>query len=305
MCSFLNLVQGAVGAASGVYQGVIQNATNVATYTVQSAQTDASNLLAQSQADNDNLIRDANNVFVAAQASLTNTQRSIGNQQRATALGTQYNAQQTNMARATEAMVRGDVEQQIAAAGALGAMRADAAARGVGGSSAEIMRSTMKGTQGPMITGQQSRMQQISFDGVMQAAGLRSNLITSQDYGTTVAAMTYQKSIPTTYITPMKIPDLTFTQMALMGAAGGGGFQQFSQKNNSSFSVGGYNGNGSGGVGQTSGYSSNAVINGVNSVGSDWTSSNAGGGNSWGFTLGGDSSGSSGSGSESFNFSLS
>ena len=299
MCQWMQMI---AGAASGVYQGVIQNAQNNATYTVQSAQTDAANLLSQDQADNDNTIREANNEFVAAQAALMNTQRAIGNQQRANTLGAQYATQQTNAARAMDAMTRGSLEQQIAAAGALGAMRADAAACGVGGSSADIMRSTMKGTQGRMITGQQTQAKQISFDAAMTAAGLRSNLVTSQDYGQTVAAMNYQKSIPMTYITPMKMPDLTFEQMELMGSAGGGGFQQFSQKNNSSFSVGGYNGNGSGGVGQTSGYSSNAVINGVNSVGSDWTSSNAGGGNPWGFTLGGDSGSSSG---DSFNFSLS
>jgi hypothetical protein len=303
MCSFLNMI---AGAATGVYQGTIQNAQNNATYAVQMAQTDAANMLSQDQADNSNSIREAQNEFAGAQASLSNAQRSITNQQKANAVGAASDAQQTNLARVQDAATKGNVEQQIQSSQALGAMRADAAARGVGGSAAEIMRSTMKQTQARMMNNQNTRADQITFDGAMAAAGLRSNLITSQDYGQTVANMNYQTAIPTTTIAPAKMPDLTLTQMEFMGAAGGGGFQQFSQKNNSTSSVSySFNGNGNGGVGQTANYSSNSIINGVNSVGSDWTSSNAGGGNSYNFNLDGSSAGSSSSGNNAFNFSLS
>lgn len=301
MCSFLNMFQTAVGAAAGTMSATTQNAQNAATYTVQTAQTDAANMLSQDSADNNNSIRDANNSFMAAQASLSNTQRSISNQNKAIAIGQQTNSLVVNQARAQEAMTRGNVETQIAAAQQLGALRADAAARGVGGTSADIMRSTMQGTNARLTTLQAQKGSQMTFDQVMQQSGMRSNLITSQDYGQTVAAMSYQKDIPTTYIAPMKMPDVSMAQAALLGAAGQG-LQQFSQSNYASQSVGGS-------VGSTPNFTSNAIMNGVNSIG-DWgstsgSSSYSGGGNSFGFTLG-DSGGSSSSGSSnSFNFSLS
>jgi hypothetical protein len=310
MCQFLGMI---AGAASGVYQGTILNAQNNAQYAVDTAKTDAANELSQNSADNANMLREAGNGFAAAQASLANTQRSIGNQNRANAAGAQWNAAQTNQGRALDAMIRGNVEQQIQAAGALGAINADNAARGVGGSSADIMRATMKGRNGRLSTAQNTRMEQVSFDAVMQNNGLRSNLVTSQDYGQTVANMNYQAAIPTTYIQPAKQPDLTMAQMMLMGAAGGGGFSQFSNRSTAGTSIGGSDStNGSGGVGQTNNYSSNSIINGVNSVGDGWTNTNASGGNSYGFSSGSNSgnswtldSSSSNSSSGSFNYTLS
>lgn len=307
MCSFLNMI---AGAASGVYQGTIQNAQNNAQYTVQMAQTDANNLLAQDSADNNNTIRAASNDFVAAQAALSNTQRSISNQNKSGAIGAQWNATVTNQGRIMDQMVRGNVESGIAAAAELGAVRAEQAVRGVGGSSADIMRSTMKQTQARAQNMRNTAVKQTSFDQIMAQSGIRSNLITSQDYGQTVAQLNLQTSIPQTYIAPAKSPDLTYAQMMLMGAAGGGGFQQFSNNSgNRGGVVGSDNSNGSGSVGQTSGFSSNSVLNGVSEYDS-YGSSNAGGGNSYGFSTGNDwnlgGSGSSGStNSNEFNFSLS
>jgi hypothetical protein len=286
------------GAASGVMQGMLQNAQNDAQYQVQSAQTDAANLLSQDQADNANKLRESGNEFAAAQASLANTQRSISNQQRASAVGSQWNTTVTNQGRVIASMVRGSVEQQISAAQALGALNADSAARGVGGTSADIMRMTMKGRNARLLTGQSTRMQQTTFDQLMQQSGLRSALVTSQDYGQTVANLNYQAAIPQVYIKPAKMPDLTFGQMALMGAAGGGGFQQFRQSNNGNGGQIGFSG--SGGVGDTGNYSSSTILNGVNNFG--------GGNDGWGagqagHTSGNDSYNLGGSNSE-FNFTL-
>jgi hypothetical protein len=302
------------GAASGVYQGTIQNAQNKAQYTVQMAQTDSANLLAQDQADNNNAIRKAGNEFIAAQAALSNTQRSISNQNKADAIGQQFNATVTNQGRIMDQMVRGNVEQGIAAAAELGAVRAEQAARGVGGSSADIMRSTMKQTQARAQVMRDSAVKQTTFDQIMARSGIRSNLITSQDYGQTVAQLNQQAAIPQTYIAPAKAPDLTYAQMMLMGAAGGGGFQQFSNNSgNRGGTVGFDNSNGSGGVGQTSNFSSNSILNGVSSVGDDWSRGNASSGgsefkfdsgssNDWNLGGGGNSGSTN---SNDFNFSLS
>ncbi|HEF4776444.1 TPA: hypothetical protein SAP37_001441 [Burkholderia multivorans] len=298
MCSFLNMIAGAV---VGQMQAVIQNAQNEADYRLKSAQTDAANMLSQDSADNNNKIREASNEFLAAQAALSNTQRSISNQNKAISIGAQTNAQVVNMARAQEAMTRGSIEQQISAASALGALRAEAAAKGVGGTSADIMRATMQTTTARLTTMQAIKGAQMSFDQVMAAAGMRSNLITSQDYGATVAAMNYQKSIAQTFIAPERVPDISPTQAALMGAAGGMGFQQF--RNSSGGTVGSL------GVGDTPNYSSQSILNGVNSFSDSWSSGSSGGSGGWGvgnnsfgFTLGGDSGSSGGT---SFNFSLS
>ncbi|MDR5779161.1 hypothetical protein QCE63_06925 [Caballeronia sp. LZ065] len=289
MCQFVQMIAGAV---SGVYQGTILNAQNNAQNTVDTAKTDAANLLSQDQADNANKLRQAGNGFAAAQANLANTQRSIGNSTRAAAAGSAWNTAQVNQARVLDSMIRGNVEQQIQAAQALGAINADNAARGVGGTSSEMMRAAMKGRNARLGVNQATKTQQVSFDAAMQNSGLRSNLIMSQDYGETVANMNYQAAIPTTYIAPAKSPDLTAAQMALMGAAGGGGFSQFRNGGGSTgVSIGGSdNSNGSGTVGQTQNYSSNAIINGVNSVGDTWTSTNASGGNKYGFSSGSSSS---------------
>ncbi|CAN7580366.1 hypothetical protein [Paraburkholderia hospita] len=300
MCQFMQMI---AGAASGVMQGMLQNAQNDAQYTVQSAQTDAANLLSQDQADNSNALRDAGNEFAAAQASLANTQRSIGNKQRADAIGSQWNSTVTTQGRVLDSMVRGNVEQQISAAQTLGAINADNAARGVGGTSADIMRMTMKQRNARLVTGQQTRMQQTSFDQLIQQSGLRSALLNSQDYGETVANLNYQAAIPQTYIKPAKMPDLTLGQMALMGVAGGGGFQQFRQGNNGSGSTVGYSG--SGGVGDSGNYSSSSILSGVDSFqgnNSGWSAGQSGtsGNDSW--NLGGSDSSSSGG---SFNFTLS
>lgn len=295
MCSFLNMI---AGAASGVMQGMIQNAQNDAQYQVQSAQTDASNLLSQDQADNTNKLREKGNEFAAAQASLMNTQRSIGNQQKASAIGSQWNTTVTNQGRVLDSMVRGSVEQQISASAVLGAINADNAARGVGGTSSDIMRMTMKGRNARLMTGQATKMQQTNYDQMMQQSGLRSALVTSQDYGETVANLNYQAAIPQVYIKPAKMPDLTLGQMALMGAAGGGGFQQFRQGNNGSGGSVSFGG-GSGGVGDSGNYSSSSILSGVNSFqgnNSGWSAGQDGTSGNDSYNLGG--------GNSQFNFSL-
>ncbi|MBP0714516.1 hypothetical protein ABXK61_14490 [Burkholderia sola] len=297
MCQLFGMI---AGAGVGMMQARLQNAQNDAQYTLDSAKTEAANMLSKDSADNNNMIREAGNAFLAAQAALSNTQRSIGNQNRAIAIGSQTNAQVVNMARATEAMTRGSLEQQIAAAAQLGAMRADSAARGVGGTSADIMRATMQTTTSRLTAMQATKGAQMSFDQVMAAAGLRSNLITSQDYGQTVASMNYQKDIPQTFIAPEKMPDITAAQGAAMGAVGGMGFQQF--RNSGGGSVGGY----SGGVGNTANYASQAILNGVNSFSGSWGAGSTGGtsgNNAYGFTIDGGSGGNSSS-TNSFNFML-
>jgi len=306
VCSFLNMI---AGAAAGQFQANIQNAQNYAQYTIDSAKTDAANLLSQDQADNANTLRNANNAFLAAQASLSNTQRSISNMQKTQAAGDRWNTTVTNQNRALDAMVRGNLEQQISAAATLGAVRADAAARGVGGSSADIVRAAVAGRNARLIVGQKTQMAQTTFDDVMVQSGLRSNLIEAPDYGNTVAQLNYQAAIPTTYFKPMRQADLSDAQAQLLGAAGGGGFQQFRQGGLGSGGGGlSYSQNQDGTVGFSSDYSSQSILDGVDSVNAGWGNA-SGGGNTYGFDSGMNSGSGSdwnlgGGGSNSFNFTL-
>jgi hypothetical protein len=207
-------------------------------------------------------------------------------------------------------LVRGNLEQQFSAAATLGAVRADAAARGVGGSSADIVRAAAAGRNARLVTGQKTQMAQTTFDDVMAQSGLRSNLIEAPDYGNTVAQLNYQTSIATTYFKPTRQADLSDAQAQLLGAAGGGGFQQFRQ--GGAGSGGGalsYSQNQDGSVGFSNNYSSQSILDGVDSVNAGWGDS-AGGGNTYGFDSGMNSGSGSdwnlggSSGSNSFNFSL-
>lgn len=305
-----SMFQMVAGASNGMMQGIINNATNDANYTIAKANADASTLLSQDAADNNNAIREANNGFLAAQASLSNTMRSIQNQSKAAALGSQYNTFQENVARQQDSMLRGGLEQQIQAAATLGALRADAASRGVGGGAADIMRATAAQTIARGQNNLQTKTAQFNFDAQMRASGLRSNLAMSQDYGQTVAAINEQTSIPQTYLPPIKTPDMTYAQMATQGAATGAA-NLFAGVRFGGNSVG-YNA--SGGMGDSGGYSSNSIINGVSGVSDSWGGSggNWGGsfggsgsnGDSWGAGTGANSDFSLSGSSQDFNFSL-
>ncbi|MFM0131767.1 hypothetical protein [Paraburkholderia sediminicola] len=297
------MIQMGQQAATGMAKAELQNATNAANYTLDKANVDASNLLATTNADNANMLRYAGNGFLIAQANLANTQRSIGNNQKADAIGSQYGNQQTNIQRQFDSMNRGSLEQQINNAATLGAMQADASARGVGGGSAAIMRNTMLQTQGRQRTQQADKQASMTFDAHLASVGIMRNMVFSQDQSQTVANLDYGVNIAQTQLEPMKPISTDPSDAAIQGMFGVD-LSQFVTKTTKSSS----SGQPAGGVGDTSGYSSQAILNGVNSVGSNWSGSNnwGVGGNDYGFKadVGGETNGFFASSGSDFKFTL-
>jgi hypothetical protein len=301
------MIQMGMQAAGGAAKAELQNATNAANYTIDKANVGASNLLATTNANNANMLRYAGNGFLIAQANLANTQRSIGNNQKADAIGAQYGNQQTNIQRQFDSMNRGSLEQQINNAATLGAMQADASARGVGGSSAAIMRETMLQTQGRQRTQQADKTASMTFDAHLASVGIMRNMVFSQDQSQSVANLDYGVNIAQTQIEPMKPIATDPGDAAIQGMFGVDVGSIMSGLHGGSTV-----GNGIGSV--TAGSGASAVLSGVQGIGSGgWSSSNnwgVGSGHDYGFKadVGGDTNGffssTVGSSGGEFNFTL-
>ncbi|BAG70393.1 internal virion protein [Ralstonia phage RSB1] len=168
-----------------------QAAQQYAQKTIDQAKADAANTVNAANDAGKNAIRGATNEFEAAQAALSTTTRSIGNQQKLRAYGEQYNALQTSIMRQNDMMIRGRLTDQLQAASNLGALRADAAARGVGGSSADIMRSVAALNFGSKETLHQEQRANMSYDQALQRAGMIRTAILSQDLSVDLPSLDY------------------------------------------------------------------------------------------------------------------
>lgn len=175
-----------------------------------------------------NLVRGANNQFQAAQASLQNTLRSIGNQQKMENFGTQYNAQSENEVRVMDNMVHGKLSAQLQSAATLGALRAQAAAKGTGGSSAAIMRSVAALRGGAIETAAEDNQKYVQFDALLQKQGLLKSAINSQDEGQSLANVDYGINVAPLAQSPISPGDYRMAPgwQAVTGALGSKSAQQ-------------------------------------------------------------------------------
>jgi len=285
------LAQAAMQMTQQIDQTIRQNAALSAQGTINDANTYAQNLIGQTNADAANAIRSATNQFQASQAVLSNLQRSLSNQSKLDTFGKQSDAVATNLARTQDAMTRGSLEQQITNAATLGALRADSVARGVGGTSAAMMRSTMQGTIARQQTQQDEKVKQLSFDALQTQMGLKRAAVNSLDFGQTLAPLDYGISTATLVQSPIMPPGRDL-QSAALGAVDWAKMAQvgFSSRTPDARITGG--------VGDTSNYASNSILNGLNGSGAS--------GYDYG-SLGGESNGffSTGTASANFNFQLS
>lgn len=172
-------------------KSTIQRATDWANWRVQQGNANAQNTVNQANADAANLVRAASNDFQAAQAAFSNARRSIGNKDRLEVAGRQADALEVNSARAIDNMVRGKLSVQLQAASTLGALRANAAARGVGGSSVAMLHSVASLGLGSAETTIKDRSNQITFDTLLQRQGLIRTAVNSQDFGQALPNIDY------------------------------------------------------------------------------------------------------------------
>ncbi|WP_397473754.1 hypothetical protein [Pusillimonas sp.] len=240
-----------LGFGTSWYQSYIQKAQFDAQNIINQANADASNLVNRANADAANQVRTANNTFAAAQAALQNSQRSIANREKLSAFGDQWTALETNQNRILDAMTRGKLSAQLKAAANLGALRAESAARGVGGSSAAIMRSVASLAAGHQETQLRDNEKYVTYDALLQKAGmLRASVnsldlgqnLASMDYGTNVAPLVQAPLNPGDFISPTRTALLsTLVQNSgdLVSLAGSWGSKNALQGINTSGAIGG------------------------------------------------------------------
>ncbi|AQT27775.1 internal virion protein [Ralstonia phage RS-PI-1] len=281
-----------VNKAASDAQGMIDNANTYSQNTINNANADAANA-----------VRAANNGFAAAQAALSNLTRSISNQAKLEAGGKAEDALTTNILRLQDQVTRGGLESQLRSAEQLGAVRAAAAAAGVGGSTARMLQNAMalSSARAQQITDDNAKYQ--TFDMLQQRAGLVQNKVMSVDQGQTFAPIDYNINVAPLVQSPLRASQFAMSVMgqAWIGAANGA-MGQMNLKSNFGSETRDMSANANT-VGNTQGYSSGATLFGPTTF--QYPQSDASaygvGGNTYGFStgLGGGSNGFFSTGSSS------
>nr|WP_156438391.1 hypothetical protein [Burkholderia sp. BDU5] len=237
-------------------QGDAQRTIGQAQTTIDNANTYSQNTINQANADAANAVRAANNGFAAAQAALSNLTRSIGNQAKLEAGGKAEDALTTNILRLQDQAVHGSLESQLRSAEQLGAVRAAAAAAGVGGSTARMLQNTMQLTAARAQTAADQNTQYQTYDMLQQKMGLVQNKIMSLDEGQTFAPIDYNINVAPLVQSPIRASQFASSAFgsSLLGTLA----------SNTGAIANLFGGSGSGGgVGDTSNYSSGNVLNGL------------------------------------------
>ncbi|CDK30107.1 putative internal virion protein [Burkholderia phage AMP1] len=278
-----------------------QKAANDAQGMIDNANTYSQNTINQANADAANAVRAANNGFAASQAALSNLTRSISNQSKLEAGGKAEDALTTNILRLQDQTIHGSLESQLRSAEQLGAVRAAAAAAGVGGSTARMLQKTMELTAARAATITEQNAQYQTYDMLQQRAGLVANKIMSLDEGQTFAPIDYNINVAPLVQSPLRAGQFASSVMsqAWLGAANGAmGSLNLASNTGPSQDMGQ-----TGTIGNTPGYSSGATMFGPNtfSYQAPSASSYGVGANSYGFStgLGGGSNGFFSTGSSS------
>ncbi|WP_394144577.1 virion core protein, T7 gp14 family [Burkholderia multivorans] len=245
-------------------QAYMNKAISDAQGTIDNANTASQNLINQTNADAANQVRAANNGFVAAQASLSNLARSLSNQRKLDANADQENALTMNLVRLQDNAVQGSLDQQLKAAEQMGAVRAAAAANGVGGTTASMLQKTMALTAARARTQQDQNVAYQTYDMLRQRAGLAYNTIASLDEGQTFAPIDYNINVAPLVQSPLRASQFATSVVgqAWLGALNGLLGADYSTVGQpSSAPIGG------GTIGNTPGYSSAGVLFGPSSSG--------------------------------------
>jgi hypothetical protein len=255
--AFAQMFAGFVG---GLGQQVVSQAADRATTTIDQANTDAQNLINQTNADAANLLRSSNNNFVAAQASMSNLLRSISNQNKQIAIGKQIDAVTTNIARLQDQAVRGNLAQQLQSASQLGAVRAQAAANGVGGTTAKMIQMTMQA--GALSNQNATKTQQgyQTYDMLLQRAGLQGNMFSAMNEGQTFAPIDYTTNVAQLVQAPIRASQFNNTSAWDLALANVD-WSKMGKLGSTRTPSDGYNP--AGGIGDSGGYASGALLNGT------------------------------------------
>lgn len=223
MCSIVSeLIKMAITAASAVQQQTLNAASHSAEKAIGEAQIANENLLNETNANAANALKGENNTLLAAKSALANMQRSGRNEATLKNAGSAHDAATTNILRVADANRAGSLERRIASAEQQGAVTADAAANGTGGSSARMLKQTLALTTARREVGIEGRQGQQTYDMLAKRAGIMSGAITGLDQGQTFAPLDRSKVIPGKVLSPMWQADYEpSTAMVILGALGG------------------------------------------------------------------------------------
>jgi len=205
--NFMDVAQIAFKWVGNYMQARLQSAVNDAQKTTDEANTYSANLINQTNADASNKMRQANNGLAAAQAALGNLQRSIGNSNKLFAFGKQLDANSQNLVRLQDATVRGNLEQGLRASEQLGALHAQAAAQGVGGTTAAMLHETLALSAARQRTTSDQNAEYQTYDMLAQRSGLVRNMVSSLDQGQTFAPIDYSVSVAPLVQSPIRAGD--------------------------------------------------------------------------------------------------
>lgn len=141
------------------------------------------------------MMQASGNQLEAAQSSLSETIRTIGNKRRLNAGGENMNTTFVNMARTVDSMDKGSQAQQLAASAEMGAFMASTAASGKGGSTVAQLRNTFR-AQAARDKGQADKAKAaVVSDGKEQASSFYVQAVQGLDNTQRFAQMDYTKFV--------------------------------------------------------------------------------------------------------------
>ena len=199
------IAKAAMDFTGGYLEARTQHSISLAQGILDDANTYSQNLVNNANADANNLVRVGNNQLAAAQAALGNTQRSIGNQNKLNAAGSQLDAQAQNFARLQDQMTRGGLEDSLRASEQMGALHAQQAASGTGGASAAMMHATLALSVARKNTTTANNQQYQTYDMQQQRMGLIQNTVASLDEGQTFAPIDYNTDVAPVVQSPLRM----------------------------------------------------------------------------------------------------
>lgn len=158
----------------------------------------AQRIVANAQADSQNKIRGAQNGQRASALSLAATVRSMANAATLTNAGDSFNSASELLARTHEAAVRGDVEQGIRDAEALGAYTARAAASGMGGASVQAVNYSIRLQQARLAERTDEKDTEVRYELLKQRSGIMPSAASRLDISPLNPNLDYSMNLPVT-----------------------------------------------------------------------------------------------------------
>lgn len=151
----------------------------------------AQNTLIEAQNASDRALAEANNQLTAANSGFQRAVQSLSNQRQLRAAGEAYNASSSNIGRMTDDFTRGSLSRQLQASEEMGALAAQAAATGTGGSTQEMIARSAALQVAINEQAVSTAQGLAAYDAHAQRASLMSSALEGMDMSPILSTMTY------------------------------------------------------------------------------------------------------------------